>query len=96
MVHSFRHHLYEQRLDFAGKDLLSLTGAAREEAKRLIPCLVEPPAMGSATATEESLTAYNGELADEVHEFRDAKQGNLQLRKLMLKAGRVVEVTIGW
>ena len=84
---------YREHLDLIGKDVIGLAGATREKARVLFPMVKEPSAMQSRVAFFGAYRAYNGELADEVHIFRDARQGDQRITRLLLRQGRVIEVT---
>jgi hypothetical protein len=91
---TYLHATYADHLDLIGKDVISLSGASREQARELFPMLKDTSDMNTREALPEALQAYNGELADEVHEFSDARQGTFRVTRLLLKGGRVVEVTL--
>jgi len=90
-----RHKLYENQVDLTGRDIISPSGASRAAAKELFPFLAEPQAMKEREFSTEELTAYNGEIADEVHEFNNATQGRSKIKRLLLRDGRVIELTVG-
>ena len=39
-----------------------------------------------------TLRAYNGEIADEMHVFSDARQGTGRVKLLLLRQGRIIEI----
>jgi hypothetical protein len=93
VVLPFRSASYGQPFDLTGKNILSLVGSPKDEAKRLFPALIHASAMSVRLARKRTLMAYNGEIADEVHFFRDARQGSGRVTRLMLREGKVIEVT---
>ena len=52
--------------------------------------------MAKRWGLKKKLRSYNGELADEVHEFLNATQGEYRLKKILLRDGRVIEVCFQW
>ena len=96
MIRHYQFAQYDKPMDFAGKDLIGLSGAPREKVQALIPSFAGPAAMTKRWGFNKKVRAYNGELADEVHEFSNATQGEYRLRKILLREGRVVEVCFQW
>jgi hypothetical protein len=93
---SVRYRRYDDRIDFAGKNIITVSGSSRAIAKDLFPFLAEPSAMMEKEITTEQATAFNGEIADEVHEFKNATQGCTKVTRLLLRNGRVIELTMGF
>ena len=79
-------------MDFTGKNLIGLSGVRRDKVRALIPSFSDPSAMRKRWTFTTRLRAYNGELADEVHEFLNAKQGEYNLKKILLRDGKVIEL----
>jgi hypothetical protein len=90
-----RHWKYSARVDLTGKNLIALSGAPRSDLEALFADLQPLSSMLEREATRAEITAYNGELADEIHEFENAVQGSLQLRRILLRAGAIVEIELG-
>lgn len=96
MIRHFQFAQYDEPMDLVGKDLIGLTGAPREKVRALIPSLVAPATMRRRWGFTKKLRAYNGEVADEVHEFSHATQGEYRLKRILLREGRFVEVGFQW
>ena len=89
-----RHRLYRERLDLTGKPLVLLSGASLEAAREVIPFLAGPNDLGTATVDLTEVLAYNGEQADEIHAFTNVKQGREKLSRILMRDGRIIELTI--
>lgn len=95
MLRSYLYAEYAEEMDFLGKNLIGLTDAPKAEVKTIIPVLREDSAMRRRWGFTRKLTAFNtGEIADEVHEFCNATQGDFRLTRILLKKGRVIELCI--
>lgn len=90
-----RYSQYEDRVDLTGRNIIALSGATRASAKELFPFLADPSAMAEREFTTQQVTAYNGDVADEVHEFTNATQGRSKVTRLLLRNGQVIELKIG-
>ena len=93
-MNTYLHATYPDHLDLTGKDLISIAGSSKERAKELFPMLRDTSDMSAREALPEKLRAYNGETADEVHEFLNARQGSFQVTRLLFNGGRVIEATL--
>jgi hypothetical protein len=97
MLRRYLYAQYSEPMDFTGKDLLSLTDAPKDTVKILIPFLRDTPAMKRRWAFTRKLQTFNtAEIADEVHEFLNATQGESRLTRILLKNGRVIELCINF
>ncbi len=96
IVRTYRYADYGDHLDLAGKDVIILAGASREKAVTLFSMLRATQDMRVRVAFARTLRAYNGEMADEVHEFSNARQGAQKVTHLLLREGRVIEVRFHW
>ena len=95
MLRSYLHAEYSDAMDFLGKDLIGLTDAPKATVKELIPVLKEGSEMRRRWGFTRKLQTFNtGEIADEVHEFRNASQGESRLTRILFKKGRVIELCI--
>jgi hypothetical protein len=90
-----RYRQYEEGVDLTGKNIITISGASRAAAKEIFPFLAEPSGMQEREFTTEQATAYNGDVADEVHEFKNATLGRTKIMRLLLRKGEVIELTIG-
>jgi hypothetical protein len=87
---------YADEIDLKGRDLLSVSGASRNVATELFPFLIEPDSMPVSAFREADVTAMNGDVADEVHEFENARQGSSsRINRLLLKSGQIIELETG-
>jgi hypothetical protein len=93
VVRTCHHADYSQHLDLTGKDVISLASASREKAKALFPMLRDTSGMSRRFGFRPAVRAYNGEIGDEVHIFSNVRQGTGRVTRLLLKEGRVIEVT---
>ena len=83
---------YDAPLDLRGKDLIGLLDAPKTRAQAVIPDLKETSAMKKRLMLKSKVRAPNtGEIADELHEFLNAHQGEFQLQRILFKKGRVME-----
>lgn len=90
-----RFQRYTNPIDLAGQNIFALSGATRETARRLIPCLVDPEQMQEKLVPEPDATAEMiSQTADEIHEFTWATQGGTRIRRLLLKDGVVIELML--
>lgn len=90
-----RYMRYAKKIDLAGQNIIALSGATRDEARRLIPFLVDRDRMKEVLVSESEATATMiSEVADEIHEFTFATQGGMEIRRLLFKDERVIEVTL--
>ena len=94
MIRRYHFSKYAEPMGFDGKDFIGLSGAPRKKLAALIPSLVDPTGMKKRWGLASSIRAYNGELPDEVHEFSRATQGDYRLRRILLREGSVIEVTL--
>jgi hypothetical protein len=95
MIRSYLHAVYSGEMDFTGKDLVSLTDQPKEAVKALIPCLKDAQELKRRWTLTRKLRTFNtGEIADEVHEFLNAKMGRFRLRRISFKDGRVIELNL--
>lgn len=95
MVRSYLHAQYSEEMDFLGKNLIGLTDAPKAAVKTMIPSLREDSEMRRRWGFTRKLQTYNtGEIADEVHEFLNATQGEFRLTRVLFKKGRVIELCI--
>jgi hypothetical protein len=86
---------YDDPLDLRGKDLISLLDAPKAKAQAVIVALKETSAMKRRLMLKSKVRAPNtGEIADELHEFLDAYQGEFQLKQILFKKGRVMELVM--
>lgn len=93
MLRSYRHSEYSETIDFTGKNLIGLTDAPKAVVKEIIPVLREDSAMRRRWGFTRKLRTFNtGEIADEVHEFHNATQGEFRLTRILFKKGRVIEL----
>jgi hypothetical protein len=92
---SVRYKRYSQTVDLTGRSILLI--GSRGEALWLFPFLADPSAMDERQAYQHEVTAQMvGRVADEVHEFDNARQGfDVRLIRLLMREGRVIEVTLG-
>lgn len=89
-----RHHLYRERLDLTNKPLVMLSGAAIDSARELIPFLRGSTQMATTMKRHDQIIAYNGEEADEIHTFLNVTQAGSKLLRIMVRNGRIIELTI--
>jgi hypothetical protein len=95
MIRSYLHATYSDQMDFTGKDLVSLTDKPKETVRALIPHLKDAREMKRRWTLTRKLRTFNtGEIADEVHEFLDATMGRFRLKRISLKRGRVIELSL--
>jgi len=86
---------YGQSLDLRGKDLISLLDAPKAKVQKVIPDLKETSAMKKRLMLKSRVRAPNtGEIGDELHEFLDAHQDEFQLKQILFKKGRVMELVM--
>jgi hypothetical protein len=91
-----RYREYAERIDLTGRDLISLVGRTRAEARLLFPSLAERADMEERELPLEQATASMvGQVADEVHAFRNAVQRGTPVRRLLLRNGEVIELLMG-
>lgn len=80
----------------AGQNIIRLSGTTRDDARRLIPFLVDPNQMQEKLVSESEATATEiSEIGDEIHEFTRATQGGTKIRRLLFKNGIVIELMLG-
>ena len=95
MLRSYLHAEYSDEMDFLGRNLIGLTHARKPAVKELIPILREDSEMKRRWGFTRKLQTFNtGEIADEVHEFHNATQGEFRLTRILFKKGRVIELCI--
>jgi hypothetical protein len=92
MIRSYRFALYDEPTDLTGQDLISLAGRSRKKVKALIPILMDPVEMQRRWSFTKKVRAANGDIADEVHEFANARQGRFRLQQILFRDGRVIEL----
>jgi hypothetical protein len=92
MIRMIRFTRYDAAMDLSGLDLISLAGASRQGVRVLVPAFRESTTMKKRWSFTRNLRAMNGEIADEVHEFLNATQGNFKLKQVLLRDGRVIEL----
>lgn len=91
-----RYKRYTDRIDLTGQNMIGLSGANRDDARRLIPFLLDPDQMEEKFVPESEATATMiSEIADEIHDFTHATQGGTKLRRLLFKDGLVIELMLG-
>jgi hypothetical protein len=91
-----RYMRYADKIDLAGQNIIGLSGATRDDARRLIPFLVDRDQMQEKVVPESEATATMiSEIADEIHDFTRATQGGTKIRRLLFKDGRVIELMLG-
>jgi len=79
-----RYQRYSEALDLTGKDLFRVLDHAKAEVSPLVGCLVPKGQMATVELPLESITSPDtGDVADEIHEWPDAKLG-AQCRHLAL------------
>jgi hypothetical protein len=90
-----RYKRYRDTIDLAGQNIIALSGATREDARRLIPFLVAPDQMQHREVPVAEATATMiPEVADEIHEFTRVTQGGIKVRRLLLRDGVVIELML--
>ncbi len=89
-----RHHLYRERLDLTNKPLVMLSGATIDSARELIPFLRGSTQMETIMKPHDQIIAYNGEEADEIHAFSNVTQAGSKLSRIMVRDGKIIELTI--
>ena len=89
-----RHQIYRERLDLTNKPLLMLSGASIESARELIPFLRSASQMETTLMSGDEIIAYNREEADEIHVFSNVKQAGSKLSRILVRDGRIIELTI--
>src|SRR5262247_266047 len=95
MVRAYLHTQYAEPMDFTGKNLIGLTDAPKDEVRAIIPAFRDASEMQKRWGFTSKLRTFNtGEIADEVHEFLNASQAGLKLTRILLKKGRVIELSI--
>jgi hypothetical protein len=92
MIRSYRFAFYDAPTDPTGQDLISLAGQSRENVKALIPILMDPAEMRRRWSFTNKVRAANGDIADEVHEFANVRQGRFRLQRILFRDGRVIEL----
>jgi hypothetical protein len=92
MIRSYRFALYDEPTDLAGQDLVSRPGQSRKKVQALIPILRDPVEMRRRWSFTKKVRAANGDIADEVHEFANARQGQFRLQQILFHDGRVIEL----
>ena len=70
-------------------------GSARA-SRAVFRALTEDGPLVILSRRQKKVRAYNGEIADEVHEFLNATQGEYRLKKILLRDGRVIELCFQW
>ena len=82
-------------MDFTGRDLIGLLDAPKAVVQQMIPILLEDQEMRRRWAFTRKLRTFNtGEIADEIHEFHNATQGNFRLTHILFKKGRVIQFSL--
>jgi hypothetical protein len=92
MVHSRE---YPDSLDLTGKDLISLLGHSKEEVSTLVGRIADKAQMQTEELPGDYVTSLTGEIADEVHEWPNAKLGKAY-RHLMLQFRQNRLVNMSW
>lgn len=91
-----RYMRYPQTINLADRNLQTLAGASRATAKQLFAFLADQESMSYRDMSKKDATAeLIGEIADEVHEFENARQGKNKIGRLLLRNNKVIELTIG-
>lgn len=96
MLRIYRYARYEDHLDITGQDVLSLSGQPKEMAQSLLPMLRQTSAMSKRLGVARVLRTGSGEVADEIHEFDNVRQGKFKLNRLLVREGRVIEIDYQW
>ena len=95
MFRLIRYARYDDKIDLTGKDLVSLAWYSRSQAEKALPFLVDRSSMKLRIARTKSLLNMTGEVADEVHEFRNARQGKSgRLQRIHFRRGEVSLVVL--
>jgi hypothetical protein len=89
-----RHHVYGERLDLTNKPLILLSGATIDSARELIPFLRGSTQMETSMIPHDKIIAYNGEEADEIHAFSNVTQAGSKLSQILVRNGKIIELTI--
>jgi hypothetical protein len=92
MIRTYRFTQYEEPIDITGKDLISQSGGSRRKLKALVPILRDPVEMERRWSFTKKLRTSTGEVADEIHEFLNARLGEFRLRQIWLRQGSVIEL----
>ena len=66
---------YDQPLDLLGKDLISLLTQKKSELAAVVGSMLAKSEMPTVTLPVKGITSMTGEIADEVHEWPNATQG---------------------
>lgn len=74
--------------------MILLSGGTIESARKLIPFLLAPTELEPTMMPRDEITAYNGEEADEIHVFSNVKQAGAKLSRILVRDGRIMELTI--
>ena len=80
---SVRFHQYGEPLDLTGKDLISRLARTKQEVATLVGDMLPSSQMETVQFPVQDLTSMTGEIADEVHEWPNARLG-LEFRHLVL------------
>lgn len=89
-----RYVTYSDRLDLNNVPPIILADASREDLQRLIPFLLPPDEMTTANFPESEITAWNGEVADEIHDFENLTVSTGRVPRILLSDGQVAEVVL--
>jgi hypothetical protein len=91
MVH-FRE--YSEPLDLFGCDLISQLGRSKEDVSKLVGTIVAKSERQTEELPGAYVTSMTGEIADEVHEWPNAKLGS-EFRHLILqfREGRLTQMS---
>jgi hypothetical protein len=95
MIRSYLHARYAENLDFTGKNLISLLDSPKQKVKAIIPVLMDAPDMTRRWTWTRKLRARDtGDVADEIHEFLNARQGRFRLRQISFKDRCVIQIVM--
>ena len=67
---------HPEAIDLSGKDLMSVFGKTRDEVASAIGIKISRGSVEPICVPTEKVTSMAGEVADEVHEWPKARQGN--------------------
>lgn len=89
-----RYRRYSNRADIPGHPLIAYMDAPLDTVRQILPFLADHNQMTPRIVDRQSALAYNGDLADEMHQFDNVTANGSRLTRLLVREGRVVEVTL--